>query len=152
MSENTVSYYGGCYCGASSISVSGDPIVMAYCHCHSCRKWHSAPVNAWCLWSEDKVSINGPTQHSSSNDESHRVSCSQCGGALANIKPGRGVVAVYAMTLEQSGLRFDPMGHIFYQERVFDMADGLPKWRTVPESFGGDGALIEEPEQTGWIK
>ncbi len=124
---------------------------MAYCHCHSCRKWHSAPLNAWCTWSADSVSISGPIVRSAKNDESHRVSCGQCGGALANIKPGKDQIAVYAMTLADSGLRFEPAFHIFYGERVFDMADGLPKWETIPASFGGDGAEVSEPETTRWI-
>ena len=68
-----------------------------------------------------------------------------------NIKPGKDIVAVYAMSLAESGLSFEPAFHIFYGERVFDMADGLPKWKTVPTSFGGDGAAVTEPDKTGWI-
>ena len=151
MNDQSETFSGMCYCGECSVVADGTPIVMAYCHCQSCRKWHSVPVNAWCLWSAEKVSITGPTIQSDKNDDSHRESCSKCGGALANIKPGHNVVAVYAMTLAESGLRFEPTGHIFYEERVFDMADGLPKWKTVPESLGGDGAVVEEPNRTAWL-
>ena len=151
MAENTAQYHGKCYCGGAGISVAGDPIVMASCHCHSCRKWHSAPVNAWCLWPADKVDFSGETIQSSVNDDSHRVSCATCGGAIANIKPRHNVVAVYAMSVAESGLTFRPAGHIFYAERVFDMADGLPKWVTIPEFLGGDGKTIAEPEKTGWL-
>lgn len=151
MSDQTVSFEGTCYCGASRLCVAGAPLMMAYCHCHSCRMWHAAPVNAWCLWPANKVSMSGPTVHSDKTDKSHRVSCTTCGGALANIKPGRDVVVVYAMTLAGSGLTFDPAFHIFYGERVFDMADGLPKFETMPPAFGGDGARVAEPERTGWI-
>ena len=151
MSADTETYQGICYCGACSVSTAGEPMVMAYCHCHSCRKWHSAPVNAWCLWAADNVSLSGPTVQSDKNDESHRVSCGKCGGALVNIKPGKDIVAVYAMSLAESALSFEPTFHIFYGERVFDMADGLPKWKTVPTSFGGDGVAMPEPDKTGWI-
>ena len=151
MTTDTTTYSGTCYCGDSRVTVSGAPVVMVYCHCRSCRKWHSAPFIAGCQWPADKVVFEGETTHSKKNDESHRVSCSRCGGALANIKPRKNMVAVYAMTLAESGLVFEPIGHIFYGERVFDMADGLPKWETVPEAFGGDGVMVDEPASTRWL-
>src|ERR1700733_8647074 len=48
---------GKCFCGAVSFSVSGDPVVMGYCHCESCRHWSGGPVNAFTLWQPTAVSI-----------------------------------------------------------------------------------------------
>ena len=150
MNSKSETYTGKCYCGACAVSATGKPMIMAYCHCHSCRKWHSAPVNAWCLWPESDVAFAGPTLQSDKSDESHRVSCGKCGGALANIKPAQDVVAIYAMSFAETDLCFEPALHIFYGERVLNMADGLPKWDTVPTAWGGHGIELPEPAGTGW--
>jgi hypothetical protein len=40
---------GECFCGAVEIEVSGQPELMGYCHCRSCRSWSATPVNAFML-------------------------------------------------------------------------------------------------------
>ena len=35
-----------CMCGQVQIEMSGEPGVMAYCHCNSCRGWLNAPLQA----------------------------------------------------------------------------------------------------------
>ena len=149
MSENE--YKGSCYCGAVEVSVKGEPAVAAICHCHSCRKWHAAPINAWAIWPEDAVAITGETVKSVADEASGRISCSKCGGCVANHKPARNMMVVYPMTLAGSGLEYKPAFHIFYDERVMDIADGLKKFASVPEQFGGTGELVEEPDACAWI-
>ena len=60
------------------------------------------------------------------------------------------MTVVYPMTLAGSGLSYAPAFHIFYAERVMDVADGLPKFAQMPEQFGGSGEQIAEPEKSGW--
>ena len=36
----------------------------------------------------------------------------------------------------------EPQLHIFYGERVMDVADDLPKFKDLPEPFGGTGELL----------
>ncbi len=55
MSEKT--YKGSCFCGAVQFSVTGDPVLMGYCHCESCRSWAAASVNAFTLWKPDNVTV-----------------------------------------------------------------------------------------------
>ena len=50
-------HVGKCFCGAVEFSVTGEPEVMGYCHCGSCREWGAAPVNAFTLWRRDKVQV-----------------------------------------------------------------------------------------------
>ena len=51
-------YKGSCFCGAVEFDVTGDPVVMGYCHCESCRHWSAAgPVNAFSLWAPDAIEI-----------------------------------------------------------------------------------------------
>lgn len=145
-------HHGSCYCGAVTVTVSGPPVVQGYCHCLSCRKWHSAPINAWSGWPANKVSVSGPITESDKDPGSGRISCSKCGGNVANRKPTAKMMVIYPMTLANSGLDFQPNMHIFYDERVMDVNDGLPKFVDVPESFGGSGKMAEEPEKSAWIR
>lgn len=143
-------FSGGCYCGECTVTVEGIPAMAAYCHCLSCRKWHAAPINAWAIWPADKVSITGPTTTSCVDPVSERISCSKCGGGLANGKPKRSMIVVYPMTLAGSGLTYTPTFHIHYGERAMNVSDGLPKFLDYPEKMGGTGTMADEPEATTW--
>ena len=62
------------------------------------------------------------------------------------------MTVVYPMILAgaEDPLPFKPSFHIFYDERVMDLADGLPKFVALPPDFGGTGETIEEAGYTGW--
>ena len=105
MSDDNQEYAGACYCGDVTVNVVGPSVMAGYCHCHSCRKWHAAPVNAWSGFPKDKVQINGATVTSMGKGTSRRISCASCGGAVANELAEYDVVVVYPMTLAGSGFR-----------------------------------------------
>lgn len=148
-------FEGGCFCGAVQVEVHGQPAVAGICHCESCRKWHSAPINAWGIWPDDRVKVTaGRDQIAEFNKQgadgpSGRSSCKRCGGAVFNRKPKVGMTVVYAMTLDGSGLVFEPTFHCFYGEGVIHMADGLPKFEDLPAPLGGSGKQLDEPSSTG---
>lgn len=150
MSDPEPLYRGACYCGAVEVEARGAPRTSAYCHCRSCRDWLGAPINAWMIWRSDKVSITGDVTRSHKNPSSERVACAACGGAVANVKPQIGMTVLFATTLAEASPPFAPTLHIYYDERVMDVADGLPKFSTMPKGFGGDDARVAEPERTGW--
>lgn len=54
---------GECFCGAVQLEVSGEPEVMGYCHCQSCRSWSGGPVNAFTLWKPDAVRVKAGAEH-----------------------------------------------------------------------------------------
>ena len=89
---------------------------------------------------------------SEKSDASGRLSCRLCGGCVANLKPALGMTVVYPMTLAgaENPLPFKPSFHIFYDERVMDLADGLPKFAALPPDFGGTGETVAEAGQTSW--
>lgn len=148
-------FKGGCFCGAVEVAVQGQPIAAGICHCESCRKWHSAPINAWALWPDAAVTVSaGQDQlvefnRQGADGPSGRSSCKRCGGAVFNRKPKVGMTVVYAMTLDGSGLVFEPTFHCFYGEGVLHMADGLPKFENLPAALGGSGKRCDEPSSTG---
>jgi hypothetical protein len=136
-------YKGSCFCGAVSITVTGEPVVMGYCHCESCRHWSAGPVNAFTLWKPEAVKITGGAEHIGTYNktpQSSRKWCKTCGGHLMTEHPGMRLVDVYAAILP--ALEFKPREHVHYQEAVLRIVDSLPKHKDLPKAAGGSGVLL----------
>ena len=141
----TIVHKGECFCGSVHIEVAGEPAAMGYCHCHSCRSWSAAPVNAFSLWKPEAVRVVSGAKNLamfSKTRFSERQYCSKCGGHLMNTHPPLGLVDVYAATIPT--LRFVPSVHVNYAETVLPMHDGLPKLKDFPSAFGGSGEAVPE--------
>jgi hypothetical protein len=146
-SEETAmaTHNGECFCSAVKIEVSGEPVVMGYCHCRSCRSWSGGPVNAFTLWKPDAVRITVGAEDVGMFQKtpvSQRQFCKKCGGHLMTNHPPLGLVDVFAATLPT--LKFSPGVHVNYAETVLPMRDGLPKFKDFPADFGGSGEQIAE--------
>jgi hypothetical protein len=140
-----MSYFGGCFCGAVKIEVTGAPEAMGYCHCNSCRSWSGAPVNAFSLWKPEAVRVTTGAEHVATFQKtplSQRRYCAKCGGHLMNNHPTFGLVDVYAATIPM--LAFTPGVHVNYAETVLPMRDGLPKLKDFPSELGGSGEAVPE--------
>jgi len=138
-------FQGSCFCGSVHFTVTGEPAVMGYCHCESCRSWSASPVNAFTLWKpeavqvtkgEDKIGVYNKTPRS------YRKWCKTCGGHLFTQHPHWGLVDVYAASIPdfpyQAGV------HVNYQETKLHFRDGLPKMKDVPKEMGGSGVTVPE--------
>lgn len=139
------SYSGTCFCGAVEVRVSGDPVVMGFCHCNSCREWLAAPINAFSIWRPDSVAVTqGADQLGTFNrtERSFRRWCKACGGHVLTEHPHMGVIDVYAGIIR--GFPFKPALHVHYQEAFMRVRDGLPKMKDLPKDFGGTGELMPE--------
>jgi hypothetical protein len=154
MSE-TNTFKGTCLCGAVEVEVEGPPVAAAICHCESCRRWHTAPLNTWLVWPDAKVSVTAGRDslarfnRGGTDGPSDRNFCKRCGSAVLNRKPTYGMTVVYATILEKSGLAFQPSFHSFYAEGVMHVADGLPKFADLPAELGGSGKRVDEPARSG---
>ena len=138
-------YKASCFCGDVQLSLTGAPVAMGYCHCHSCREWSAGPVNAFSLWKPDTVKItkgadNIGTYNKTPN--SFRKWCKTCGGHLMTDHPKWGLVDVYAATIPE--LKFKPGVHANYSDTVLRMHDGLPKQKDFPKELGGSGTILPE--------
>ena len=139
------SYTGACFCGAVEVRVTGQPVVMGYCHCDSCRRWSASPVNGFTLWKPEAVEVTrGRDQLGAyqKTERSIRRFCRACGGHLFTEHPTWGGTDVYAASIPS--LAFEPAVHVNYAEQVLRMIDGLPKQRDMPAEMGGTGELLEE--------
>jgi len=131
----------GCLCGAVQLEITGEPRVMAFCHCESCRGWLGAPVHAASLWPIANVKVvKGADQLTlyKRTEASHRQFCKQCGSPVLVEHPTLGMIDVPAFRVE--GLEFKPVSHVNYSEKVISMKDGVPKFK----GFGGPGEELPE--------
>lgn len=138
-------YKGSCFCGAVEIAVTGEPALMGYCHCSSCRHWSAGPVNAFTLWKPDAVKVTKGEDNVLTYNKtqySFRKSCKSCGGHLMTEHPTFGLTDVYAAIIPD--LPFKPAVHVNYQETVLHMKDGLPKFKDFPKEAGGSGDMLPE--------
>jgi hypothetical protein len=136
---------GSCFCGAVEIEVTGEPVVMGYCHCSSCRHWSAGPVNAFTLWQPDAVKVTRGKDNLITYNKtpvSSRKTCKTCGGHVMSDHPPLKLADVYAAIIPD--LKFKPSVHVNYQETVLPMKDGLPKFKDFPKDFGGSGEMLKE--------
>ena len=136
---------GRCFCGEVTFTVSGEPSVMGYCHCDSCRHWSGGPVNAFSLWPVTAVTVTKGAERIGTYNKtpmSYRKWCTACGGHLFAEHPPLKMIDVFAAELPD--LKFKPAVHVNYQETRLPMKDGLPKFKDFPKDFGGSGEMLPE--------
>ena len=145
-------YKASCFCGDVQFTLSGDPELMAYCHCNSCRHWSAGPMSAFTLWKPEAVNVTKGldnvaafAKNPGTNDEtlnSNRQWCKTCGGHVYTDHPGMGLIDVPTAVI--TGFVFKPAFHVHYQESVHAVLDGLPKFKDLPAEAGGSGDTLTE--------
>ncbi len=136
---------GTCFCKSVEIEASGEPELMLYCHCESCRHWSAGPVNAAILWKNDNIKITKGEELLKTYNKtpgSTRTWCSKCGGHIMNVHPEMGLIDLYYAITPK--VEFNPKFHVHYSESVLKINDGLPKFKDMPKEIGGSGDVIEE--------
>lgn len=134
----------GCACGEVAIRIEGDPAVMAYCHCESCRSWLGAPIHTASLWPTPNVTVTKGEDRLAvyqRTPASLRHFCTACGAPVLVRHPTLGLTDVPAGSVR--GLDYAPTIHVNYAERVMSVRDGLPKFSGMPD-MSGAGELIPE--------
>ena len=134
-----------CMCGDVQLELSGEPSIMSYCHCESCRGWLAAPLLAASLWPAASVKVVKGTDKLGTyrrTEGVHRKFCTTCGTAVMIDVPAFGMVDVPAGRV--AGLEFTPTAHVHYGEKVLQVKDGLPKFRDYPKEFGGSGEMLPD--------
>jgi hypothetical protein len=136
---------GSCFCGAVQLLVTGQPSIVAFCHCSDCTSWAGAPLQAFSLWTPNSIEVSEGLDklgtYTKSGD-SHRKFCTECGGHIMNERPDLGMNSVYVNltpALDQQATL-----HVYYEEKTISIVDGLPKYKDVPSEFGGTGEILPD--------
>jgi hypothetical protein len=133
-------YQASCFCGCMRYEVSGDPVDAKLCHCRACQTLHGAPMQWVAIFHKHQLRfISGLDQLKFYNSEQGlndrlqpcKVSCMQCGTPIAD--EGRRMWLAFPSLFNFGAAAeipdsFKPTCHIFYDQRVIDVCDHLPKW------------------------
>jgi hypothetical protein len=141
------SYRVHCNCGAIELEMHGKPYVYAYCHCQDCRDLLDIPFNSLTAWDSDLVMIEkgeaSLVEYQYPGKDMARYNCSHCGELLFNTNKyqwrlvSQTLIRKCNANVLPGELASDK--HFYYQERVVDINDQLPKYLQ-----GVDGPLYEE--------
>lgn len=124
-----------CDCGATRFYVSGPALLRAYCHCTICQAYNQGPFADVCLFRAQDVEVPPAEQVSFKSWQPPglvlRGQCTACSKpALEKLRmPGLPkLVLVPSANLADSVDVPQPKLHMFYNSRVADMDDKLPKY------------------------
>ncbi len=133
-------YHASCHCSAVHYEARSDPVDAKICHCLGCQKLHGAPMQWAVIFHKHDIRVTKGVEnmhyYNSALNQQRRilpckVSCSFCGTLIAD--EGRKMWLAFPSLFNFSGKSnvpdtFRPTCHIFYESRIMDVDDGLPKW------------------------
>lgn len=154
-SADTSGYHEGaklvvkCSCGSVGLEGHGPSSLNFVCHCSVCRRASGRPfLPAAGFKAENLVWINeaGVRKELPEGSKNTRFYCNSCNDYLGEdaTRP-LGIVALPLHRAVGEVLdTYKPNHHIFYADRVEDVSDAVPKWKTLP-----DGLLVKEKAAAG---
>jgi hypothetical protein len=123
-----------CLCGAVHFELHGEPAARANCHCQSCRDFYGTSILSATAWNVHALTLSRgkviafahPTKQLS------RAFCPNCGETIFGTnRLGMRVVPNSLVARASGGVlpeHFQPTMHLFYRQRVMDVADALTKF------------------------
>jgi hypothetical protein len=113
-------YAARCHCGAVGYEVRGDPLDAKLCHCRDCQRLHGAPMQWAAIFRKEDVRLIAGL-----------ITCRRCGTPIAD--EGRNMWLAFPTLFDFGNppripQSFKPSCHIFYDARVIDLNDELPRW------------------------
>ena len=138
--ENFKSKYSGkCHCGKISIECRTDPLDVKICHCTDCQKLQGAPMQIAAIFHKNDIRFGkdcvehlkfySAEKQASGHMLPCKLSCVHCNTMIAD--EGRRMFLAFPSIFDfEKGTpdSFKPKCHIFYGQRVVDIADDLDKW------------------------
>lgn len=123
-----------CPCGASRFAVHGGPIGRFFCHCTICRKAYGKPFADVTYFRAASVTLpNSPAiefRRHRPPPAMRRGTCAKCGNPVVNLlgfPRSLALAFVPSQNFPQATELPAPDAHIFYDRRVSDVADAIPK-------------------------
>ena len=124
-----------CSCGATSFQTLGMALVRFFCHCTLCQRFNDAPFADIVVFRAEDVVLPAPgtvifdTYRPPPNVQ--RGKCATCGQPAVTVFATRflpRLVTVPRPMFTSDAELPSPMGHGFYDTRVSDAKDSLPKY------------------------
>jgi hypothetical protein len=123
-----------CLCGASRFTVSGNPIGRFFCHCRICQKVYDKPfADATYFWAESiALPEDQPIEFRRYRPPPalNRGTCAKCHSPVVGflrLVPGLTVGFVPSQNFPRPAELPAPDFHMFYDRRVADVDDSVPK-------------------------
>ena len=130
---------GRCACSSVSWEGLGEPVLTFNCHCSLCRRASGAAFVSAAAFKPENVIFRGEANirdYTPPNSKVPRRFCKKCGTYVC--EDARPVLGVFALPI---GLSQDPVDkmyapscHIFYNSRIADVSDTLPKYADFTDS------------------
>ena len=129
------SYSVECDCKQVRITMTGEPRVRGFCHCEDCRDLLKIPYHAVTAWNPDQVEIDRGDdalsfyQHPALDMK--RAYCRHCGETLFNTNAMDWKIVSQNLVRKCYGgelpKALQSQSHFFYDRRIVDIEDDLPK-------------------------
>lgn len=137
----SISFSGGCACGAIRYSSTSEPLYMGNCHCRDCQQATGSAYFPAVIFKPDGFSLEGElTWFEKSADRGHTMGrgfCSSCGSPVM-LKNGAAphLMVAYAGSLDDPS-RYKPQRDIYTgRAQPWDLMDpDLPKVEGMPDAF-----------------
>ncbi|KAJ5795307.1 hypothetical protein N7457_001906 [Penicillium paradoxum] len=158
-----IQWRGKCLCGRITYVLNrAKPLNAKYCHCRGCQVAHGASFQWAAIFHKHEMAFTSgasglvfysSTHHSQEHDLPTKVYCANCRTPIMD--EGRKMCLIFPQLIELEGSSdeqrqqreiFKPTCHMFYESRMMDIPDGLPKWRGMENSsdlLDDHGKLIE---------
>jgi hypothetical protein len=154
-------FLGECDCGDIKFYCEGDPFFTQYCHCNKCREVASQSQRetdkqgyAWTagyLTSSFLITSGVDNLAEIIRNNAKLLLCKSCHCLIYGISldPGKqagiGINANNFYFTDTMPEPFAPVRHVWYENRVIDFNDNLPKFKNAPkEQFGSGERWIGE--------
>ena len=133
----SVTFEGGCSCGAIRYRIAGEPLARSLCHCRSCRLAVGASPVAWLVVQRQDLSFTtGQPIHYRSSPNVERGFCSVCGTSLTyQDAASPGTIDITASTLDHQEY-FVPTREVWVEHRP-SWLPAVPRLAQFPDSSQG---------------
>lgn len=134
-------YKGGCHCGSIRYQATGEPVIVAHCHCEDCQRLSGTGHTTGAMFAVENFQLDGQlSEYSLEADNGNRVTkafCPNCGSPILGRNSGStSFVTVSVGTLDDSSA-IEPQVTIFARNRKpWDVMDdqtatfeAQPDWR-----------------------
>lgn len=126
---------GGCNCGAIRYRLTGDPLVVAICHCTNCRRQSGSAFSVNVVMRADAMAMTGNVAtYEDADTESGspvlRQYCAQCGSPIRSLSTAAPNIAIVKAGTADDPARFVPAMHVWTDTALpwVDIPAGLPQF------------------------